>query len=246
MTKLAITKLYAANTRPSKGQLDAFIDSTEIFFNQTKFDEHTIQADAITTAKLATNAIIGATFASGSVTSAKLAAAVLALAIPTGAILEWPAASGSIPTGWLLCNGQKVSRSTYSALFAIIVEAWGQGDNSTTFNVPDLQGLTPIGDPITFAAGYDEGYHQITVGGENYGTGGNVGALNYGVIQHHTHDYVIDNGAGSSTVPDASKGTSDNDTAILGLQTDATYGTIKESSFETRPLNKTTNYMIKT
>ena len=41
---------------------------------------------------------------------------------------------------WLLCNGQMVSRSTYSALFAIIGTAFGGGDGSTTFALPDCRG----------------------------------------------------------------------------------------------------------
>lgn len=41
---------------------------------------------------------------------------------------------------WLLCNGQEVSRTTYSALFAIIGTAFGTGDGSTTFALPDCRG----------------------------------------------------------------------------------------------------------
>ena len=55
----------------------------------------------------------------------------------TGTILPWSAAS--LPTGFLECNGQAVSRSTYSALFAVIASTYGGGDGSSTFNVPDLQ-----------------------------------------------------------------------------------------------------------
>jgi hypothetical protein len=50
---------------------------------------------------------------------------------------EWSAAS--IPTGFLECNGAAVSRSTYSALFAIIGTTYGAGDGSSTFLLPDLQ-----------------------------------------------------------------------------------------------------------
>jgi len=57
--------------------------------------------------------------------------------IPTGTIVPW--STGSVPTGFLECNGQAVSRSTYSALFAIISTTYGTGDGASTFNVPDLQ-----------------------------------------------------------------------------------------------------------
>jgi microcystin-dependent protein len=39
----------------------------------------------------------------------------------------------------LFCNGAEVSRTTYSALFTAIGTAWGEGDGSTTFNLPDLR-----------------------------------------------------------------------------------------------------------
>ena len=48
--------------------------------------------------------------------------------------------SGARGTGWLLCNGQVVSRTTYAALFAVIGTTYGAGDGSTTFGVPDLRG----------------------------------------------------------------------------------------------------------
>lgn len=46
---------------------------------------------------------------------------------------------------WKLCNGQDVSRTVYSALFAKISTAFGVGDNSTTFNLPDMRGRVPGG-----------------------------------------------------------------------------------------------------
>jgi microcystin-dependent protein len=49
-------------------------------------------------------------------------------------------AASTAPTGWLLCDGSAVSRTTYAALFAVISTTWGSGDGSTTFNVPDLRG----------------------------------------------------------------------------------------------------------
>ena len=52
-------------------------------------------------------------------------------------------------SGWLLCNGLAVSRSTYSSLFLVIGTAFGIGDGSTTFNLPDMRG--------EFARGWDDG-----------------------------------------------------------------------------------------
>ena len=61
----------------------------------------------------------------------------------TGTILPWSAAS--LPSGFLECDGTAVSRSTYSALFAIIGTTYGAGDGSTTFNTPDLANNVPVG-----------------------------------------------------------------------------------------------------
>lgn len=63
--------------------------------------------------------------------------------IPPGFIL---AHGGSAGTGWLECNGQAVSRTTYAELFTAIGTVWGVGDNVNTFNVPDFRGRTLIGD----------------------------------------------------------------------------------------------------
>lgn len=63
--------------------------------------------------------------------------------VPTGAMLIW--STDTAPTGWLLCYGQAVSRSTYGKLFTVIGTTFGIGDGSTTFNLPDLRGRLPLG-----------------------------------------------------------------------------------------------------
>jgi microcystin-dependent protein len=49
------------------------------------------------------------------------------------------------PTGYLFCNGQAISRTTYSRLFSVIGTIYGNGDGVNTFNVPNLQGRVPVG-----------------------------------------------------------------------------------------------------
>jgi microcystin-dependent protein len=63
--------------------------------------------------------------------------------LPTGLIAPYGAAAA--PTGWLLCDGAAVSRTTFAALFAVIGTTYGVGDGSTTFNVPDLRQRFPLG-----------------------------------------------------------------------------------------------------
>lgn len=63
--------------------------------------------------------------------------------IPPGLIS--PFAGAAAPAGWLLCNGQAVSRTTYADLFALVDLTYGFGDGSTTFNVPNLVGNVVVG-----------------------------------------------------------------------------------------------------
>jgi microcystin-dependent protein len=63
--------------------------------------------------------------------------------VPTGTLLQYAAATA--PTGYLICNGTAVSRTTYSALFAVLSTTYGTGDGSTTFNLPDLRGRVAVG-----------------------------------------------------------------------------------------------------
>ena len=63
--------------------------------------------------------------------------------VPVGAML--PFGGTTEPANWLFARGQAVSRTTYAALFAAIGTAFGAGDGSTTFNLPDLRGRVPVG-----------------------------------------------------------------------------------------------------
>lgn len=62
---------------------------------------------------------------------------------PTGVVNQF--AGSTAPTGWLLCYGQAISRTTYASLFAVIGEDYGAGDGSTTFLLPDLRGRVIAG-----------------------------------------------------------------------------------------------------
>lgn len=56
-----------------------------------------------------------------------------------------PYAGTAAPSGWLLCYGQAVSRTTYAGLFATLSTTYGVGDGATTFNIPDLRGRVVAG-----------------------------------------------------------------------------------------------------
>ena len=101
--------------------------------------------------------------------------------VPTGTVLPY-AGSTTAPTGFLMANGQAVSRSTYSALFAVTSTTFGVGDGSTTFNVPDLRGRAVFGDDSM-------GSTAANRLGSNSSTGGISGTASRGTAggaQNHT------------------------------------------------------------
>lgn len=87
--------------------------------------------------------VSSSTIADGAVTTQKLAVDAINYVAPTGVVL--PYGGSSAPTGWLLCNGSAISRSTYASLFTALGTTYGSGDGSTTFNLPDLQNKVPVG-----------------------------------------------------------------------------------------------------
>lgn len=64
---------------------------------------------------------------------------------PAGLIVPYGGSTSPDTDIWLLCDGSAVSRTTYATLFDVISTTFGAGDGSTTFNVPDLRGRTPLG-----------------------------------------------------------------------------------------------------
>lgn len=81
--------------------------------------------------------------------------------MPVGAVI--PYAGASAPPGWLLANGVAVSRVTYAALFARIGTAYGAGDGSTTFNLPDLRDRFPVGTGYSYTPGSVGGANSVTL-----------------------------------------------------------------------------------
>lgn len=96
-------------------------------------------------------------------------------------------ASDSEPPGWLMCDGSEVSRSNYSGLFSVIGTSYGDGDGSTTFNLPNFlpyrvlvddsgEPYTYNGDLITFNADSeiitDDSGNPYTFDGETLVFGG--------------------------------------------------------------------------
>lgn len=91
--------------------------------------------------------------------------------VPSGAIVAYGGAAA--PTGWLLCDGSAVSRTTYADLFSAIGETYGAGDGMTTFNVPDMRGRVSVG--AGTGAGLTARTLGDTGGAETHDHGGNTG-----------------------------------------------------------------------
>lgn len=91
-------------------------------------------------------------------------------------------ARASASSGWALCYGQALSRTTYSALFAAIGTTFGSGDGVSTFNVPDLRGRTLVG--LDNMGGTSAGRVSGVLGAVGTTLGG-VGGDQY--FQAHSH-----------------------------------------------------------
>ena len=117
-------------------------------------------------------------------------------AVPTGTVIAF--AANNIPSGYLLCNGAVISRSTYATLFDAIGTTYGSGDGSTTFALPNLvnrfiQGSETAG--IVKEAGLPDHKHLFTHTQSYY--------YNYqGTTAFHTTEFQVDGNA-EKQFPDA-------------------------------------------
>jgi microcystin-dependent protein len=115
--------------------------------------------------------------------------------MPTGSVITWVGAPSTPPTGWLLCDGAAVSRSTYADLFAITSTYFGVGDGTTTFNLPDFRGLSLVG-AVSANVGVAVGN---TAGGKvwTYGSDDPFTALTHSSDNgSHTHTFTDDSQGG--------------------------------------------------
>lgn len=117
--------------------------------------------------------------------------------IPTGVIYPFCGEFGTVndpyanvPAGYLACDGQAVSRTTYANLFAIIGTKYGNGDEITTFNVPDLREAVMVGAGQSTRAILDTTGHSHDV----Y----TLGEFKDDQFQGHSHRYAIQGSNASS------------------------------------------------
>ncbi|MBI5219740.1 MAG: tail fiber protein [Bacteroidia bacterium] len=158
-----------------------------------------------------------------------------------------PFAGTTAPTGYLLCDGSAVSRTTYAALFAAMGTAYGSGDGSTTYNLPDLRGRFLRG--VDGTAGSDPDKTSRTASGTGGNTGNNVGSLQGNSIASHSHALLINLNAGSaygSSVTYLAGGTQNSEPFWYTFSNSSNTVSIQSSGGnETRPINVYVNYIIK-
>lgn len=151
-----------------------------------------------------------------------------------GEIKMWPVATP--PTGYLMCDGSQVSRTTYAALFALVGTTFGAGDGSTTFNLPNYTNRMAIGAGGLYGVAATGGSKDAIAVAHTHSfsaTTGNESA-------NHTHSGTTDSAGthahslrGASTVG-ATKGIAETSSAsiLAGTSTDSIgyYSTLNSGS----------------
>jgi microcystin-dependent protein len=120
---------------------------------------------------------IGAGAITGEIAIGSIPASITGFLVPTGAISAW--STSTAPTGWELCRGQAINRTTFANLFAVIGTTYGVGDGSTTFNLPDITGRVIAGQEAS-ATRLTSGVSGVD-GGTLGASGGNQN------MQQHNH-----------------------------------------------------------
>jgi microcystin-dependent protein len=141
---------------------------------------------------------------------------------PIGGIVMWPGGLDSWPTdNWKLCNGQEVSRTTYSELFALVGTTYGSGDGVNTFNLPNLLERFVVG-----AGGNNPTVSGGTVG-DSYSRGDTGGTKDSTIVSHthtgttvssgrHTHSFAYSGDNDANADPNGGFMTDSNPSTNIG------------------------------
>tara|TARA_R100000742_G_C4271498_1_gene90447 strand:- start:270 stop:980 length:711 start_codon:yes stop_codon:yes gene_type:complete len=107
--------------------------------------------------------------------------------------------NSATPDGWIECNGAAISRTTYSDLYAVISTAYGDGDGTSTFNVPDMRARALIG--------RNESANQVS-GLNSYSLGSEVGSETVQLSVRHLpkHNHVASGAVGKKVWHDEQTG----------------------------------------
>ena len=181
---------------------------------------------------LASNAITftdNTSLSSGVITTQQLAASVQALLVPAGCVMSF--AMSAAPTGWYPCDGTTVSRTGSGAnLFAAIGTTYGVGNNTTTFNVPNLQGQFIRGLTTNLSTASRDPLSASRVN--------QIGSVQTDALKSHTHPYTW-------TTPEAPAGGGYNTGGTSITRATNNGITSPTGDIETRPVNIALLYCIK-
>lgn len=247
MPQLVISKTYADDDILFEVDLDNIRNDLTTFFNTTKIDSDNIQDAGIETAKLQDSSVTTSKINDGDVTKDKLASDAQAFLVPTAGVL--PYAGSSAPSGFLICDGSAVDRTTFADLFAVIGETHGNGNGTTTFNIPDYRGRFLRG--VDSGAGRDPDAGSRTAMGTAGNTGDNVGSVQADELDSHNHSITDPGHTHANSVPSNTGGppiaggagqtvNTATPSATTGVTINNTGGN------ETRPINANVTYIIKT
>lgn len=131
--------------------------------------------------------------------------------LPVGSVMSM-GVTGSLGSKWLLCDGSAVSRTTYPELFAALNALglpFGNGNGSTTFNIPDLREKNISGTGLSYNLGNSGGNNSITLNTNQLPSHNHTASASSD--PGHIHDMFmrVDNSGGSSSV-ESIFGTPDN------------------------------------
>lgn len=101
--------------------------------------------------------------------------------------IKMTARSTTPGANYMICDGSAISRTTYATLFTAIGTTYGAGDGSTTFNIPDMRGVFPLGKSATHALGSTGGAETVTLTTTELPAHTHTGPSHSHTIAH-THD----------------------------------------------------------
>jgi hypothetical protein len=182
-------------------------------------------------------------------------ARALVSGFPAGTLVDF---AGNIePAGWFLCDGRAISRTVYANLFTAIGTAYGIGDGSTTFNLPDFRGrFARYNDNMSTgagAAGRDTGRVHGSAQTQATAKNGLGGSANSGVNLGHSHIQQIPNGSfgvggyvGANAGPIANNSYGNTNIPVSSSSSlDHGHSLTLSGDAETRPINLSCNRIIK-
>ncbi len=181
--------------------------------------------------------------------------------VPTGTIFGYGGTTA--PSGWLICDGSEVSRTTFAALFAVLADRYGAGITPNTFNLPDMRQRIPVGsqNATSTFGGVSLNYNLGKKGGEESHTMSvnELASHNHSVTDGgHSHNLTLrglfDNG--EDNAPNVYVGSTQGGSVstrvtttneVGGINVNITLGaTGAGNAYNNTPQYTTMNYIIKT